>query len=100
MTLKLQKTAPIDLVGGSQEPPPAVHAPTTPNGQKFLTHQFTFLDPPIFLARKLILPTTSLKPAFLTHQRFRTSLEPPNRGKAKKLAVKFLRRAHRSFPNL
>ena len=42
-------------------------------GQKFLTHQFTFLDPPIFLALKLILPTTSLKPAF----------------KAKKLAVKF-----------
>ena len=58
-------------------------------GQKFLTHQFTFLDPPFFLARKLILPTTSLKPAFLTHQCFRPSLEPPNRGKAKKLAVKF-----------
>ncbi len=37
-------------------------------GQKFLTHQFTFLDPPIFLVLKLILPTTSLKPAFLTHQ--------------------------------
>jgi hypothetical protein len=58
-------------------------------GQKFLTHQFTFLDPPIFLARKLILPTTSFKPAFWTHQCFRPSLEPPIRGKAKKLAVKF-----------
>jgi hypothetical protein len=33
--------------------------PTPANGQKFLTHQFTFLDPPIFLARKLILPTTT-----------------------------------------
>jgi hypothetical protein len=70
------------------------------SGQKFLTHQFTFLDPPIFLARKLILPTTSFKPAFWTHQCFRPSLEPPIRGKAKKLAVKFLGRAHRSFPNL
>ena len=40
----------------------------TRNGQKFLTHQFSFLDPQIFLALKLILPTTSLKPAFLTHQ--------------------------------
>ena len=37
---------------------------------------------------------------FLTHQCFRPSLEPPIRGKAKKLAVKFLGRAHRSFPNL
>ncbi len=72
----------------------------TTDGQKFLTHQFTFLDPPIFLARKLILPTTSFKPAFWTHQCFRPSLEPPNRGKAKKLAVKFLGRAHHSFPNL
>ena len=58
-------------------------------GQKFLTHQFTFLDPPIFLALKLILPTTSLKPAFLTHQCFRPSLEPPNRGKAKGSRLNF-----------
>jgi hypothetical protein len=47
----------------------------TTDGQKFLTHQFTFLDPPIFLARKLILPTTSFKPAFWTHQCFRPSLD-------------------------
>jgi hypothetical protein len=52
-----------------------------PPGQKFLTHQFTFLDPPIFFALKLILPTTSLKPAFLTHQCLCTSLEPPISGK-------------------
>ena len=63
-------------------------------GQKFLTHQFTFLDPPIFFALKLILPTTSLKPAFLTHQCLCTSLEPPISGKGTILAVKFFRRSH------
>ncbi len=65
-------------------------------GQKFLTHQFTFLDPPIFLARKLILPTTSLNPRSgpTNVSDLRPSLEPPIRGKAKKLAVKFLGRAH------
>jgi hypothetical protein len=56
------------------------------SGQKFMTHQFTFLDPPFFLDLKLISPTTSLKPAFLTHQClptlsrttnvFRPSLDP------------------------
>ncbi len=30
MTLKLQKSAPIVLVGGSQEPSPTVHAPAKP----------------------------------------------------------------------
>jgi hypothetical protein len=44
------------------------HPSHSQTGQKFLTHQFTFLDPPIFLARKLILPTTSFEPAFWTHQ--------------------------------
>ncbi len=30
MDLRLQKPAPIDLVGGSQDPSPAVHVPTKP----------------------------------------------------------------------
>ena len=30
MTLKLQKSPPIDLVGGSQEPSPTLHAPSKP----------------------------------------------------------------------
>ena len=34
MDLKLQKPAPIDLVGGSQEPSPAVHAPAKPKAPK------------------------------------------------------------------
>ena len=34
MALKLQKPAPIDLVGGSQEPSPAVHAPAKPKAPK------------------------------------------------------------------
>jgi hypothetical protein len=57
-------------------------------------HQFTFLDPPIFLTLKLILPTTSRKPVFLTHQCLCTSLEPPISGKVTILSVKFFRRAH------
>jgi hypothetical protein len=56
-TSSLRKRIPLDVSYGSSQ-----------YGQKFLTHQFTFLDPPIFFALKLILPTTSLKPAFLTHQ--------------------------------
>ncbi len=38
---------------------------TTWSGRKFLSHQFTFLEPPIFLNLKMNLPATSLKPAFL-----------------------------------
>jgi hypothetical protein len=37
-------------------------------GRKFLSHQFSFLEPPIFLDLKMNLPATSLKPAFLSHQ--------------------------------
>jgi hypothetical protein len=38
------------------------------NGRKFLSHQFTFLEPPIFLDLKMNLAATNLKPAFLSHQ--------------------------------
>ena len=34
MVLKLQKPAPIDFIGGSQEPSPAVHAPSKPKAPK------------------------------------------------------------------
>ncbi len=36
MTLKLQKTTPIDLVGGSQEPSPTVDAPSKPKVPRVL----------------------------------------------------------------
>ncbi len=45
MDLKLQKPAPIDLVGGSQEPSPAVHAPAkpkTPMSPDSVTSQYNF----------------------------------------------------------
>ncbi len=37
-------------------------------GRKFLSHQFTFLETPIFLDLKMNLPVTSLKPVFWSHQ--------------------------------
>ncbi len=67
------------------------------NGRKFLSHQFTFLESPIFLDLKMNLPITSLKPVSWSTNVFQPSLEPPNRGKTTSLAVKFLRRAHPCF---
>ena len=69
------------------------------SGRKFLSHRppIHFSETTNFLDLKMNLPATTLKPSFLIHQCLSSSLEPPNRGKATSLTVKFLRRTHPCF---
>jgi len=61
---------------------------TPPDGQKFLSHQFTFLEPSIFLDLQMNLPATSLKPAFLSHQCLWALSRTTKQGRRFKLAFK------------
>ena len=58
------------------------------SGRKFLSHQFSFLEPPIFLDLKMNLPATSLKPAFLSHQCLSVLSRTTKQGRRFKLAFK------------